>query len=65
MLPGWENRCAMSCVSGVYFLSKFPVDGLIVQLRPRFVVYCVELLARRRWEDVSSISMMTRVGHLL
>lgn len=51
----------MKCI----VLSEVPVDGLVVQMRPNFLVYCVELLARQRWEEISSISMMTRVSHPL
>lgn len=66
LVQRWANRCATPCVSTPDIdLFRPRIDSLTVQVKPNFLVYCVGILARQRWGDISSISMITRVSQLL
>lgn len=38
------------------------IDSPQVRVEPNFLVSCVDNLARQRWEEMSGISLVTRVG---
>ena len=49
-------------VISILTVQSVEVDISIVSVKPNFLAYLVGILAKQRWEEISSISMITKAS---